>query len=379
MDKKSIKKYLLNVAVILLVGGLSIYFSIGSQLNSTIDSLKNCNIWWLIVVFVLMAIHYLINAMNLTVFARVYKKDYKLSQGIINSLAGVFFNGITPMASGGQFYQVYAFNKQGIKATFSSSILLMVFIVYQSVLVFYTTIIMILRFSYFNSIYSGFFSLAIVGFIINLVVISSLFLGAKSKKLQDFFCNKVIKVLAKLHIVKNYYETKTNTQRKLEGFRIELALLQKNRPVLFKSILLNIFKLTILYSIPFFCGKAMGVDLTWNCFLDLIGITSFVYMISDFVPLPGASGGSEGTFYILLNVFLKGATSATLLVWRFSTYYFGLIVGGLAMSFSKELHMAKKTIVEEKEISNDLTEESNVIQDIVIEDIDEIGFDDFKR
>lgn len=381
MDKKSIKKYFLNVIVILLVGSLSIYFSIGSQLNSTIHSLQNCHMMWLIVVFILMAIHYLINAMNLTVFARVYKKDYKLRQGIVNSLAGVFFNGITPMASGGQFYQVYAFNKQGIKATYSSSILLMVFIVYQSVLVVYTTIIMILRYSYFNSIYSGFFSLAIIGFVINLAVISSLFLGAKSKKLQDFFCNKVIKILAKLHIVKNYYETKTNTQRKLEGFRIELALLQKNRSVLIKSIILNFFKLTLLYSIPFFCAKAMGVNLAWSRFFDLIGITSFVYMISDFVPLPGASGGSEGTFYILLSVFLKSATSATLLIWRFSTYYLGLIIGGLAMSFSKELHMSKKVVTEQKVTSQELSdvESVNTSQNIVIEDIDEVGFDDFKN
>ena len=54
-------------------------------------------------------------------------------------------------------YQVYAFNKQGIKATYSSSILLMIFIVYQSVLVVYTSIIMLLKFVYFSKLYSGFF------------------------------------------------------------------------------------------------------------------------------------------------------------------------------------------------------------------------------
>ena len=118
---------------------------------------------------------------------------------------------------------------------------------------------------------------------------------------------------------------------------------------------------------------AMDAGVSWKSFFDLIGITSFVYMISDFVPLPGASGGSEGTFYILLNVFLKGATSATLLVWRFSTYYLGLIVGGLTMSFSKELHMSKKqTSCENRQDVSD-------VQSIVIEDIDEIEFKDFKK
>lgn len=115
MDKKNIKKYILNVAIILIVGGLSIYFSIGNQLEGTIKSLKHCHLGWLLVVAILMCIFYLINAMNLTLFAKVYKKDYTLKQGIVNAMAGIFFNGITPMASGGQFYQVYAFNKQGTK------------------------------------------------------------------------------------------------------------------------------------------------------------------------------------------------------------------------------------------------------------------------
>ena len=36
-------------------------------------------------------------------------------------------------------------------------------------------------------------------------------------------------------------------ERKLENFRIELNLLQKNKPILLKSIGLNVLKLTILY------------------------------------------------------------------------------------------------------------------------------------
>ena len=61
MDKKNIKKYILNVAVILLVGGFSIYFSIGNQLEGTIESLKNCHLGWLCIVVILMCIFYLID------------------------------------------------------------------------------------------------------------------------------------------------------------------------------------------------------------------------------------------------------------------------------------------------------------------------------
>ena len=59
--------------------------------------------------------------------------------------------------------------------------------------------------------------------------------------------NNVVKVLAKLHIVKSYEEVSSQIERKLENFRIELNLLQKNKPILLKSIGLNVLKLTILY------------------------------------------------------------------------------------------------------------------------------------
>ena len=146
--------------------------------------------------------------------------------------------------------------------------------------------------------------------------------------------------------------------------------MQKNKPILLKSIGLNILKLTVLYSIPFFCSLAMNVSLSWKHFFDLIGITAFVYLISDFVPLPGASGGSEGSFFILLRYFLKSSTSATLLVWRFATYYAGLIIGGLTMSFSRELNFAVK---------NDKNKVTDNNQTIVIEEIEEVELDDFKK
>ena len=62
MDKKNIKKYILNVAIILIVGGLSIYFSIGNQLEGTVKSLKHCHLGWLLVVVILM--YFLFNQCN---------------------------------------------------------------------------------------------------------------------------------------------------------------------------------------------------------------------------------------------------------------------------------------------------------------------------
>ena len=179
---KGKKKYLLNIAVILLIGGTVIYLSIGNQWKQVVDAFAHAKISWIIAMAIVMFLYYIFDAFSLLYFGRFYKKDYTYKQSFINAISGTFFNGITPFASGGQFAQVYIFNKQGIAPTYSASILLMCFICYQSVLVIYTGIVLIFKYQYFIE-RPAIFSLVVLGFLINFVVIAALFGGAKSKTL----------------------------------------------------------------------------------------------------------------------------------------------------------------------------------------------------
>lgn len=227
MDKKSNKKYILNIILILALGSAVVYFTMKDELEASLKALATASPIWIVFSLFLMGGYFVLDGINLYTFGKLYKKDYTLKQGFTNAISGTFFNGVTPFSSGGQFAQVYIFNKQGIIPTNSASILLMAFIVYQSVLVVFTAIVMILRYASYSKIYSEFFSLALIGFVINFCVIASLFLGAKSKKLQDFVCNNVVKFLAKIRIIKSYEDTSIKISRSLENFRIELGILQK--------------------------------------------------------------------------------------------------------------------------------------------------------
>lgn len=62
-------------------------------------------------------------------------------------------------------------------------------------------------------------------------------------------------------------------------------------------------------------------------------------MITAFVPIPGASGGSEGVYFMLFSPVLgEIGTPTTLLIWRFVTYYLGLILGGLVFAVDREIN-----------------------------------------
>ena len=55
-------------------------------------------------------------------------------------------------------------------------------------------------------------------------------------------------------------------------------------------------------------------------------------LIGAFVPIPGGTGGLEYSFIQFYGNFITGsALSAMMLIWRFITYYFGMIVGAIAL------------------------------------------------
>lgn len=337
--KTIFRKYILNFVWIFLFAGVALYFSLKEEFSVVLETVKQAKVQWILIAVILMLIYNCLEGYALTLFGRLYNKAYSIKQGIVNAFTAAFFNGITPFQSGGQFAQVFVFNKQNIPPSYSASILLMNFIVYQTIVVIYTLIIVMFKFNHYRSNFSDFFSLALIGFGINFFVIVSLFVAAKSRWIQSFFVNVVLKIGAKVKLVKDYETTANKVERHLEDFRNELKRLQKNKNVLISVSIINVVKLTLLYAIPLFCAKALSLDVSMLDLSEFIGITAFIYMITAFIPIPGASGGSEGTFVILFG-FILGSVGAksSMIVWRFVTYYLMIVVGALVFAIDPELN-----------------------------------------
>ncbi len=112
-----------------------------------------------------------------------------------------------------------------------------------------------------------------------------------------------------------------------------------NRRIMLKTFVFCFMKLTVLYMIPYVSCLSLNIDLPLSQLFNTIAITSFIYMITAFIPIPGASGGSEGTFVIMFGSLLGGVeASSVMIIWRVVTYYFMLLCGGLIFSLNKEIN-----------------------------------------
>ena len=98
---KQVKKYILNIVILLLVTALSLFFVLKDDAKSVFEALKQANVYYVLACIGLILITYFIEAIILFILARLYKRNYKYIQSFFNFMIGRFFAGITPSASGG--------------------------------------------------------------------------------------------------------------------------------------------------------------------------------------------------------------------------------------------------------------------------------------
>ena len=247
-----------------------------------------------------------------------------------------FFNAITPFATGGQPYQIYYLKQCGINYAASTGIVLQNFIVYQIALVALGLVAL-----FCNMIFGIFDNapllqkLIALGFIINTLVIVVMFLVAFDRKVNKRLINLGIIILTKFHIVKDKEKQLKKWDESINSFHESAVILLEDKMNFFSNIVYNFLALCCLYMIPYFLLLAMGKSGVVNPGISII-TSAYIMIIGSFVPIPGATGGLEYGFVQFYGNFITGPVlSATMLVWRFITYYFGLIVGAIALNIRR--------------------------------------------
>lgn len=336
MEKfKSVGKYILNFLLILVIGCFIMYLTVGKEIGSVFEAVRTAKIQILGIMAAIMLVYYFIDAFILYLICKARGYKLHLRQTFVTNMTGVLFSDLTPSATGGQFAQVYVFHNQGIHAGQASGILAIVFITYQIVIITYATIAMLVN---APAIFQNSQSIVIgaVGFAVNVIITGGIFLATRSAKVHDFLIVKVIGFLAKIKIVKNYEKTAGEISESFSEFRDESAELFAKRKLFVQVCLCHAVKLTFFYTLPFFAAMSLGVPVTVSDLPKFISLAAAISLFNTFMPLPGASGGSEASFVMLFGFLGKTIASTAMLIWRVFSFYFGLILSLGVVAASRE-------------------------------------------
>lgn len=336
MKKNNILKRVISFIIIAIITSLVLYFSLKDDYKNIIHEIKTINKLWFLVAFIMMFMYWLIKALVRKKLVSKFNKNYKFIDSFKLSLELNFFNGVTPFATGGEPYEVYSLTKHGIKGTDSTNIMIQNFITYQIALVLLGMIAIITN-QFVHIFPSGFLTYLItIGFTINFLVIVFLFVITFGKKIDKFIMKIIVFILSKFKIVKNKENTLEKFHNYLEEFHEGATILLKDKKTFIKMIMLQFLSLSIFYLIPLILLYGMGDYSSLNGYKSII-ISAYVMLIGSFVPIPGGTGGLEYGFIAFYGNFIKGSKlNAIMLLWRFITYYFGIMLGAIVLNFKRK-------------------------------------------
>ena len=329
MKNKPIK-ILLNIVTILIVLVIVLYFSLKDNYYEIITAILNMAPIYIIGTILLLCLSRLLTSIAYYFIIKTNNEQVSFLKCLQINFIVLFFHGVTPFSGGGQPMEVYYLHQEGLPVTKATNITIQNFIVYQVALVIVGIIALI-----YNNTYNLFPAdtfikkLVVFGFTINTIVLLVSYLLSFAKKTQTIIIHKIINLLAKLTIIKDKEKTQNKINEYLTKFHKNTIQLKKNKILVINLIILNIIGLLVLYSMPYMIAKGMNIQIS---LIETIIATTYVMLIGSFIPIPGGTGGIEYGFIFFYNYLIKGnIVNAIMLVWRFISYYLGMIFGGIAL------------------------------------------------
>ena len=341
--------FLINVGV---VAGILAYQFINEDVDITSIGTLFCNINWgiflsVILVFILQMFIESSKFWNL-IYTTTRTSRPALSYKIVS--LGKYYDSVTPLASGGEPFQIYYTAKHGLSGTNALSVCMGRYITNQLAYSIFTFVVMILSISLsqINTIGGTVVTATSwVGFALNAFLIFIVLLVSINKTIGNKLISGILKFLYKIRIVKSYDKQYNKIQKVVSDYQSTMKKYAKEKGTFFFQLFLSISFFFLHYCIPFLI-HASFYGFHFELFGQIFIYCAMIDLTASIFPLPGGTGASELSFSVLFaSIFDGGDLIWALLIWRFFTYYIYIFQGFFVTAYdylhgNKKLEWTKK-------------------------------------
>ncbi len=325
-------KRILNYA--LIIGTLIIVLVISFQshdLPSVMESLSAMDLSNALLCAACLLGYVAAEALSIRFFLR--RQGYRISLGyaLYIAILGQYYSDITPGASGGQPMQVFYLHKRNIPTGVATSALLVRFFCFKVMITVLTTAFWVTHAEFVRETLGRSMWILIVGYVYNLFSTALIILFSFFRPLVRGIANLLIRIGAKTRLMKKPEETRQKWSRTIDLFHESMQDAFRRPADLMVELFLGGAQLFSLMCIIWFVYR--GLKLEGADFGQMLTLHLLEYISAAYTPLPGASGAQEFVFDQYLGKFFPGASAvAALLLWRFFTYYFSMILGAVVVT-----------------------------------------------
>ena len=373
---KTALKFILLAALIGLSIGLM--FGLGDYVNDGktlgfVAMLKTTFSWQYFLVLIAAVLAYILfESLKYSYLLRISTGKWRLKNSIKVMLLGKYYDGITPLGTGGQPFQIYYLHKRQVPAGVATAVPLVKYIVSTFVFGIICAVFLGLAPSQFESDASlseklnlSFMIIAWVSLACFMLIPSIMVLLSAFPKVGKKIIVWIVKVLHKMHIVKRKYSVTKKYVYEVTEYRNALKLLIRKWYMLIPLILISVVVTFLYLSLPFFSvmaigGNIEGVEMSWSMLLQIWSLTAVSFFSASLVPTPGNSGALEGTSFFIFSTVAAISTQFNVVgwvvfAWRFVNFYLYILIGiGMTLfSMIRDAVRARRNKQQQTEISNE--------------------------
>lgn len=345
--KKKIINIILLILNVFIIASVFIYYG----LTSGIKSLRE-------LIFENIAYQYLLVALGLFIFAIIVDtfRFYQLIKrttgkrrfitSLNTHLIGRYYDSITPFAVGGQPFQISYLLKKDISGSKATGVILAKQFFHMTAFSLISLVVLISQLTKPLLASPIIVTLAFVALAINITVVSTILLLSLTKRVGPALIIKILKLLSKMHIIKNYKTTFFKVAKFVKNYQRSMKDFSKSAWVIICQLLMALVSYCAIYLITYFIYLAFlplnGANINVGWF-DIFCGAVLCDLCSGIMPLPGGSGLAEISFdNLMAKWFAKPIFPWAMLIWRILTFFAFILIGGLKVVFSSIKNLCKK-------------------------------------
>jgi len=316
-------------AIFLGLGVIVLLFSlVGSR--EILITLKEVNIPNITLLGITVLVIMLLDSTRTYILSRSVEEKLPFKVCLENTVMGFYFSAVTPFAAGGQPFQIYHLVKNSVELGKASMVVAVKFISSFTSAVLLGILAFIFLFDEIKRI-------RLIGPILLTGVFATLVFYAlfltfllNRRWIESVFSLKIVTIPISFILRKPVDVVKNSVKEKTENYMDALKTMWKSSKKTFLVIFILSFTMIFLIQVTGFLSLVSVLKDSRLNFFEIIGLQSAMNMIVYFLPTPGASGGIEGSFYIIYSGIVgKSRSAVSLFIWRMATYYSAIIVGGI--------------------------------------------------
>ncbi len=341
-DKKKGTRSILFSALLFVVLFAVTYYILYKkfEINSIINIISEAKTDYLYIALAMIFVYMLCYGLFAKTILKVRGCSISVTKGFVYACIDFYFCGITPSASGGQPMVIYYMNKDGIPVSAGTLSTFVHTCVYKSVLLILNLLCLVFFAPVWYDAGPWFIVLWAIGFLVNAFVIAVGLLSMFKRDLTYNFCEKIIKIGAKLHIIKKPEERLESFNRSLDDYQQAAKDLKGRTSLIIKLFLIVFVQRIAIFAVAFIVYKSLGN--AGYGFMYFLAVQVFIALAVDSLPLPGGIGANEAAIIMMYtSTFGEDKAASAMLLIRFFNCYVALVISFVVFAINYVSHWFK--------------------------------------